>query len=138
MPAARTAHPPIGAARIGPAVLALLVAMPMFLFSFAIPTTAGSVTEVCCPRRVVEVTSEPLPGGEFLFWATIAVAALSLAAAVLLLVGRFTPGSIALALGAMAAALTPPSWLPALILLVALLWTQWLLRLAPRRPAPTT
>jgi hypothetical protein len=122
-------------ARVGPALLALLVGGWMFWGSSSIATSMEYVSGECCPWTVVERTTEPTIGGEFLYRVTIAVAALSILAAVLLLFGQFVWGSAALALGAIPAAIMPPGLLASLILIVALLWTQWLVRRAYRRRA---
>ena len=119
-----------------PTILALLVGVVMFVFSTVIPVSTEAVTEVCCPWRVVERTVEPDPGGLFLVRVVLAVAVLSFAASVLLLVRRLTAASVALALGALAGALTPPTWLASLLLLVAFVWTQVVVRRAYRAATP--
>jgi hypothetical protein len=136
---AREYRPPFGRpsswARAGLALLPLLVGGWMFYLSSAIDTSMEYVRD-CCPWTVVQRTTEPAIGGEVLSRVTIAVAALSVLAAVLLLFGRFVWGSAALVLGAIAAAIMPPGWVVSLILLAALVWTQLLVRRTFRRRAP--
>jgi hypothetical protein len=55
--------------------------------------------------------------------------------AVLLLIGQLVWGSVALALGAIAALVMPPGWVVSLILIVALVWAHWVVRRAYRRKA---
>jgi hypothetical protein len=123
-------------ARVGPALLPLLVGSWMFWVSSAIDTSMQYIRE-CCPWTVVERTTEPSLGGDFFYRVTIVVAALSILASILLLFGQFAWGSAALALGAVAAAIMPPGWVASLILIVVLLWAQWVVRRAYRRRAPT-
>jgi hypothetical protein len=125
-------------ARVGPALLALLVGGWMFWLSAGIDTSMEYVRE-CCPWTVVERTTEPSLGGEFFYRVTIAAAGLSILAAILVLFGQFAWGSAALALGAVAAAIMPPGWVVSLILIAALVWARLVARRAyrVRAPAPT-
>jgi hypothetical protein len=123
-------------ARAGPALLALLVGGWLFLVSSSIATRMEYVSGECCPWTVMERATESTIGGEFLYRMTIAVAALSILAAVLLLFGQFVWGSAALVLGAIAAAIMPPGWVVSLILIIALVWAQWVVRRVYQRKVP--
>ncbi len=128
------AVPGVGA-RVGPAILSLLVAMSMFFLSFLIPTGSAAVTEVCCPRRVVEGPVETIGSGLALVWIMMAIAALTLVAAVLFLAGRLMTASLLAAAAAPLTLVTPPPLLATGLLIAAFVWGQWGLRRSESRAA---
>jgi hypothetical protein len=123
-------------ARVGPAFLALLLGGWMVRVSASIDSSMEYVSGECCPWVVVERTTLPHFSGEFLYGVAIAAAALSILAAVALLLRQVAWGSAALVLGAIATAIMPPGWVVSLLLIAVLFWAQWVARRAYRGRAP--
>jgi hypothetical protein len=112
----------------GPALLAFVAGMFNLWISLMLPVFSSSMAVSCCPRRVIESSSE-VDGTALVFAIVVlAVGLLSLAAAVLLALGRLTGASVTLGVATVLAAFTPFSWIIALVLLACFVWTQWFRR----------
>jgi len=129
---AREYRPPIavGSRRRawGPALLAFLAGMFNLWISLMLPVFSSSMAVSCCPRRVIESSTEVDRTALVFAIVVLAVALLSLAAAVLLALGRLTGASVTLGVATVLAAFTPFSWIIALVLLACFVWTQWFRR----------
>ena len=118
--------------RIGPMVLALVVAAALFGLSTVIPVSSVGETRVCCPERIVERTVETDPGARFFVQSLLIGAALAAASGVLILLGRRYLAAATLGAATVLCMFSPMTWIPGLILLASLGWTLWVFR----QPAP--
>jgi hypothetical protein len=112
----------------GPALLAFLAGMYTLWVSLMIPVFSSSEAVICCPRRVLESETEVDRTALAFAIAILAVAVLSLVAAVLLALGRLTGASVTLGVATVVAAFSPFTWITGLALLGCFVWTQWFRR----------
>jgi hypothetical protein len=128
---AREFRPPMVMSRRrawGPALLAFLAGMFTLWASLSIPVSFSGGAEVCCPRRVIESTSQVDVTSLVLALILVASALLAMISSFLLALGRLTGASVTLGIAAALGALQPFTWVAALALIGCFAWTQWFRR----------